>query len=77
MAALHVYLPPSEEETGWKERVRVERVPCVSTSPTVLFPSLLTTVPSGPTHSILTGSLMPDIAVTVHTKVWLVLSSAS
>ncbi len=23
MAALHVYLPPSEEKTGWKERVRV------------------------------------------------------
>ena len=77
MAALHVYLPPSEEKTGLKERVRVERVPCVCTSPTVLFPSLPTTLPSGPTHSIHTGKFIPDIGVTMHTKEWFVFSVAN
>ena len=72
MAALHVYLPPCEERTGLKERVRVEVVPCVSTSPTVLFPSLTTTTPSGPTHSAEGTRFIPGSVLTVQVKTLLV-----
>ena len=68
MAALHVYLPPCEERTGLKERVRVEVVPCVSTWPTVLLPSLTTTTPSGPTHSTEGTRFIPSIPLTVQVK---------
>ena len=65
MAALHVYLPPCEERTGL---MRVEVVPCVSTCPTVLFPSLTTTTPSGPTHSTEGTRFIPGIPLTVQVK---------
>ena len=67
-AALQVYVPPSELRTGLKEREKVETVPCLFAEPTVLFPPLDRMVPLGPTHSTEGGSVMPGIAVTVHTR---------
>ncbi len=69
--ALHVYLPPSDDRTGLKVRERVETVPRVTTTLTVLFPSLPSiTSPSAPTHSMEGGSVIPGTPVTVHSKVY-------
>ena len=61
--ALHMYLPLSDVMTGTKER---ERVVCL---PRVWFPSSVTTVPLGPTHSNEGKSFRPGRIVTVHNKV--------
>ena len=66
-----MYIPASVMRTGLKESEMVETVPWVLTMPTtVLLPSLLTTVPSGPTHFMVGGSVMPAMTFKLHSKVY-------
>ena len=81
MAALHVYLPPCEERTGLKERVRVDDDPLSEPKPLPPEPlplpdplqlsadAVLTrTAPSGPTHSSEGSRFIPSITITVQVK---------
>ena len=76
MAALHVYLPPCEERTGLKERVRVEVELESLSEPFTPEPLplsardalLASTVPSGPTHSTEGSRFIPSITITVQVK---------
>ena len=66
-----MYIPASVMRTGLKEREMVKAVPWVLTMPTtVLLPSLFTTVPSGPTHSMVGESVMLATTFKIHSKVY-------